>query len=53
MHWRLATQTGQPVLSPLALEFERSLVEDFSADDYETFNTILEQLLDKARQLGS
>ena len=40
-------------IAPLALEFERSLVEDISADDYETFNTILEQLLDKARQLGN
>jgi DNA-binding MarR family transcriptional regulator len=39
-------------IAPLALEFERSLVEDISADDYEKFNTILEQLLDKARQLG-
>jgi DNA-binding MarR family transcriptional regulator len=39
-------------IAPLALEFERSLVEDISADDYEKFNTILEQLLGKARQLG-
>jgi len=40
-------------IAPLALEFERQLVEDLSEDDYEKFNSILEQLLDKARQLGS
>ncbi len=40
-------------IAPLALEFERQLVEDISEDDYETFNAILEQLLDKARQLGN
>jgi DNA-binding MarR family transcriptional regulator len=46
---------GQKVhneIAPLALEFERQLVEDFSEDDYKTFNAILEQLLEKARQLG-
>ena len=40
-------------IAPLALEFERKLVEDISEEDYERFNTILEQLLDKARQLGT
>jgi DNA-binding MarR family transcriptional regulator len=40
-------------IAPLALEFERQLVEDLSAEDYEKFNSILEQLLDKAHQLGS
>ena len=40
-------------IAPLALAFERELVEDISADDYEKFNAILEQLLDKARQLGN
>ena len=39
-------------IAPLALEFERKLVEDISEEDYERFNSILEQLLDKARQLG-
>ncbi|MEJ2128635.1 MAG: MarR family transcriptional regulator [Woeseiaceae bacterium] len=40
-------------IAPLALEFEKQLVEDLSAEDYEKFNSILEQLLDKAHQLGS
>ena len=47
---------GQQVhneIAPLALEFERQLIEDLGEEDYEKFNTILEQLLDKARQLGS
>ena len=39
-------------IAPLALRFERELLQDISAGDYETFNTILEQLLEKARQLG-
>ena len=38
-------------IAPLALEFEQQLVQNISEDDYETFNSILEQLLDKARQL--
>ena len=37
----------------LALQFERKLLQDISDKDYETFNSILEQLLGKARQLGS
>jgi DNA-binding MarR family transcriptional regulator len=40
-------------IAPLALEFERELVEDISKDDYDKFNAILEQLLDKASQLGN
>jgi len=40
-------------IAPLALEFEQQLVQNISADDYEKFNSILEQLLDKARLLGS
>ena len=36
----------------LALEFEQQLVQNISEDDYEKFNSILEQLLDKARQLA-
>ena len=50
------SEEGQKVhneIAPLALEFERQLVEDLSEEDYEKFNSILEQLLDKARQLGS
>lgn len=50
------SEEGQQVhneIAPLALEFERELVEDFSEEDYERFNKILEQLLDKARQLGN
>ena len=39
-------------IAPLALEFERKLVEDISEEDYERFNSTLEQLLDKARELG-
>ena len=40
-------------IAPLALEFEQQLVQNISEDDYEKFNSILEQLLDKARLLGS
>lgn len=40
-------------IAPLALDFEQQLVQDISGDDYEKFNSILEQLLDKASQLGS
>ena len=40
-------------IAPLALEFEQKLVQDISEEDYEKFNSILEQLLDKARLLGS
>ena len=50
------SEEGQKVhneIAPLALEFERQLVEDLSEEDYEKFNSTLEQLLDKARQLGS
>jgi len=38
-------------IAPIALEFEQQLVQNISEDDYEKFNSILEQLLDKARQL--
>lgn len=40
-------------IAPLALEFEQQLVHNISEDDYERFNSVLEQLLDKARLLGS
>lgn len=39
-------------IAPLALEFERELLQDISEEDYETFLSILEQLLEKAEQLG-
>lgn len=39
-------------IAPLALEFERELVQDIDQEDYERFNRILEQLLDKAHQIG-
>ena len=39
-------------IAPLALQFEQELLQDISDGDYETFNSILEQLLEKARQLG-
>jgi DNA-binding MarR family transcriptional regulator len=50
------SEEGQKVhneIAPLALEFERQLVQDISEQDYETFNSTLEKLLDKASQLGS
>jgi len=40
-------------IAPLALEFEQQLVHNISEDDYQKFNSVLEQLLDKARLLGS
>ncbi len=39
-------------IAPLALQFEQELLQDISDGDYETFNSILGQLLEKARQLG-
>ena len=40
-------------IAPLALKFEAELLQDITDDEYATFNTILDQLLDKARLLGS
>jgi DNA-binding MarR family transcriptional regulator len=40
-------------IATLALQFEQELLQDISEDDYATFNSILEKLLEKARQLGS
>jgi DNA-binding MarR family transcriptional regulator len=40
-------------IAALALQFERELLQDISEQDYATFSAVLEQLLDKARQLGS
>lgn len=39
-------------IAPLALQFERELLQDISDADYLNFTSVLEQLLDKARQLG-
>ncbi len=39
-------------IAPLALQFERELLQDIGTDDYETFSAVLERLLEKARQLG-
>lgn len=40
-------------IAALALQFEQELLQDISEDDYATFNSILEKLLEKAHQLGS
>jgi DNA-binding MarR family transcriptional regulator len=40
-------------IAPLALQFERALLQDISDEDYKTFSTILEQLLEKAKSLGN
>lgn len=39
-------------IAPLALKFERELLHDIDEEDYQNFITVLEQLLEKARQLG-
>ena len=39
-------------IAPLALKFETELLQDISDEDFETFNATLEQLLEKAGQLG-
>lgn len=39
-------------IAPLALDFERQLLQDISEDDYQTFLAVLEKLLEKAEQLG-
>lgn len=39
-------------IAPLALEFERELLQDIGEEEYANFISVLEQLLDKARQLG-
>jgi DNA-binding MarR family transcriptional regulator len=40
-------------IAPLALQFEQDLTQDIGEEDFATFNSILEQILDKARQLGN
>ncbi len=39
-------------IAPLALAFERELVQDIDPEDFERFNRILEELLEKAHQIG-
>ncbi|MDH3612713.1 MAG: MarR family transcriptional regulator [Gammaproteobacteria bacterium] len=40
-------------IAPLALKFERELLQDIADDDYEKFNSVLEKLLEKASQIGN
>ncbi len=40
-------------IAPLALQFERELLQDISEEDYEIYSVILDRLLSKARLLGS
>jgi len=40
-------------IAPLALKFERELLQDISKEDYQTYNEILDRLLSKARLLDS
>jgi len=40
-------------IAPLALQFERELLDDISEEDYGTYNVIVDRLLSKARRLGS
>lgn len=49
------SEEGQKVhneIAELALRFEQELIQDIDEQDYESFNRILAQLLEKARQLG-
>jgi len=40
-------------IAPLALAFEDELLQGIGADNFETFNVVLERLLGKARLLGT
>ena len=40
-------------IAPLALSFERELLDDISEDDFATFNRILDQLREKAPEIDS
>lgn len=47
---------GQQVhdeIAPLALTFENELLQGIGAENFETFNVVLERLLDKARLMGT
>lgn len=39
-------------IAPLALQFEQELLQEISDEDFQVFNKVLEQLLEKAHQLG-
>lgn len=39
-------------IAPLALRFERELLQDISDKDYKTFSAVLTEMLDKAHKLG-
>ena len=40
-------------IAPLALAFENDLLQGISAEDYDTFNIVIERLLAKAHLLGT
>lgn len=40
-------------IAPLALAFEQELLQNIDAEDFATFNVVLERLLGKARLLGA
>jgi DNA-binding MarR family transcriptional regulator len=40
-------------IAPLALRFERELLHEISDEDYAIFNTILDQLRDKASEIDN
>jgi DNA-binding MarR family transcriptional regulator len=40
-------------IAPLALAFERDLLQGISKEDFDAFNVVVERLLDRARQLGA
>ncbi len=40
-------------IAPLALKFERELLQDITEEDFATFNAILDQLRDKASEIDS
>jgi DNA-binding MarR family transcriptional regulator len=40
-------------IAPLALQFERELLQHVSEEDFQTFNRILDQFLEKAKSIGT
>ncbi|MDH4126578.1 MAG: MarR family transcriptional regulator [Gammaproteobacteria bacterium] len=49
----MAGQAVHNEIASLALAFERELLQGISSEDYETFNVVVERLLERARQLGA
>jgi DNA-binding MarR family transcriptional regulator len=50
------SEAGQEVhneIAPLALAFERDLLQGITKDDFDTFNIVVKRLLAKARLLGT